>query len=119
MPIEQPYSTRTMQSDWRICATFIGVRHSAFLDSIHKKKAYQGRSSGGDASPALCLPCRAHSNKSLGSWLSGLGQYATTTHTARAAPPIIVAQCRHRKRSTPDWEQQGGAELEDDCRGDF
>ena len=32
-----------------------------------------------------------HSNNTFGSLLSGLGQCATTTHPARAAPPVIVA----------------------------
>lgn len=45
-------------------------------------------------------------------WLSGLAGCATTTHTARAAPPVIVAQRRHCQRYTPNGEQQGGAELE-------
>src|SRR5574342_1294032 len=95
-------------------AAVAGCQGTRMLSGINRNKAYPCCSPRRDASVALRLPCRAHSNNTFGLLLSGLGQCATTAYTARAAPPVIVAQRRHRKRYSPNWEQQGGAELEDD-----
>ncbi len=58
-----------------------------------------------DGGFALRFHCRAYSNDGLGSLLSGLGQLATSTDLASAAPPVVVTQRGHRERYTPDWEQ--------------
>ena len=36
--IERPFSTRTKQRNWRICAMFAGVRRSVLMDGINRNR---------------------------------------------------------------------------------
>ena len=41
--------------------------------------------------------------------LASFAGCATTTYTARAAPAVVIAQCRHRECRPPDRKEECGA----------
>ena len=54
--IARPFSTRTTQQNWRICAMFAGVRRSVWLDGINRNRGTSAVLPG----EILALPCAYH-----------------------------------------------------------